>query len=81
MEDSKDQVTWTSISRWTPLIVSAISIALTFATLDRRLALVEQKIDQLIVTTEKMTNKYSDVEDKYGTLAIRVNILETKIGK
>ena len=76
---SKDAITWGSIQNWMPLIASAVSIALTFATLDRRLALVEQKLDTLIATTNEMGKKYSSVEDKYGALSIRVNTLETRI--
>lgn len=76
---SEKAITWPQLSNWMPLIVSAVSIALTFATLDRRLALVEQKLDNLISISQDMSGKYSNVEEKYGNLSIRVNTLETRL--
>lgn len=80
MENSIDKtITWVQVSHWMPLMVSAVSIALTFATLDRRLALVEQKIDTLITATTEMSKKYSSVEERYGSLSLRINTIETKL--
>ena len=76
---SEKAITWPQLSNWMPLIMSAVSIALTFATLDRRLALVEQKLDNLISISQDMSGKYSNVEEKYGNLSIRVNTLETRL--
>lgn len=76
---SEKAITWPQLSNWMPLIMSAVSIALTFATLDRRLALVEQKLDNLISISQDMSGKYSSVEEKYGNLSIRVNTLETRL--
>lgn len=73
----KEQITWASISNWMPLIASAVSIALTFATLDRRLALVEQKLDTLIASTNSMSEKYTSTRTELGTLSLRVNTIET----
>lgn len=75
---SEKAITWPQLSNWMPLIVSAVSIALTFATLDRRLALVEQKLDNLISISQDMSGKYSNVEEKYSSLSIRINTLETR---
>jgi hypothetical protein len=73
----KDQITWSGIQNWMPLIASAVSIALTFATLDRRLALVEQKLDTLISSTEAMTGKYTETRSEMGRISLRINTIET----
>ena len=75
-----NNLTWTSIQNWIPIIIISLGVAGTFATLDRRLALVEQKLDNLIALQTQQLQKYSDVETRYGSIAIRVSILETKAG-
>ena len=75
-----NNLTWNSIQNWIPIVVIALGVAGTFATLDRRLALVEQKLDNLIVLQREQLQKYSDVETRYGSIAIRVSILETRAG-
>lgn len=72
-------INWTEIKNWWPILMLTISVVLTFSALDKRLTVLETKLDTLIATENEVSKKYSDVETRYGSLAIRVNILETKI--
>ena len=73
-------VTWTQINNWVPLIVLAMGAFATVSTLDRRLALLEQKLDDLITVQKDILGKYGEVETRYGALVTRVTILESKAG-
>ncbi len=63
------------------VISTAITITLSYASLDRRLALLEQKVDVVIEQQKLMLTKYSDVETRYGVIALKVERLETIAGK
>jgi len=75
----KDSLTWSNVQNWIPLIIIAVTVGGAFSALDRRLALVEQKLNDLIVLQTNQIQKYSEVELRYSQLATRVTILETKL--
>ena len=56
-------------------------MTLTYGLLMTRVAVLENKVDTLIIAQERMLIKYSEVETRYGTLSLQVARLETKATK
>lgn len=70
-------ITWFQINNWIPIVVSALAVAGVMANFDKRLSLVEEKVDRILSMQEQINQKYSSVEDRYGNMALRLNTLET----
>lgn len=62
----KQNLTWWQVNNLVPIISSAVLIALSFSALMTRVAVLENKVDSVLVSQEKMFDKYSGVEQKYG---------------
>ncbi len=85
MKNSNGNYNWLFTHNAIPVIFSlistAITIALSYASLDRRLALLEQKVDTVIEQQKLLLVKYSEVETRYGILALKIERLETIVSK
>lgn len=59
-------------------IFSALSSGFfVYFNLEKRLTIVENKIDLIAEMQKEITQKYASVEDRYGNMALRLNTLET----
>lgn len=75
----KDEaVSWKQVGNWSQLLVTAVTIALAFATIDKRLALVEQKLDIIIASTEKMEQVNESQAGQLVSLSQRISTIEVK---
>ena len=68
------------ISFWVPIITSVVVVAASWFNLSLNVALLTQKVDNLVTQNEALIKKYSDVEGRYGTLSLQVQRLETHNG-
>lgn len=80
----EDFISWASVNNWIPLIAMAISLALTFGATITRIALLEQKLDALQDSNNKIiatleTYMEKSQEDR-KSLSLRLNTLETLQG-
>ncbi len=70
-------VSWISVSNWVPIITSAVMITIALGAVWTRLALIEQKQDQLASQYEQMIELFKNVERRYGLLSLDVKELQT----
>lgn len=78
----KDEpISWKQIGNWSQLIVTAVSIALAFATIDKRLALVEQKLDTIIAQTNKKEALDEAQSGQLVSLSQRISTVEVRLQK
>ena len=81
MKNQQQNIQWWQINNIITLIGSAVMMTLTYGLLMTRVAVLENKVDTLIIAQERMLIKYSEVETRYGTLSLQVARLETKATK
>jgi hypothetical protein len=83
MSKEKQQITWSQLSNLFPHLVTfvgmLVTIVISYAGLNTRITVLENKMDILIANQDKLLTKYSDVEARYGEIAIRVSVIESKI--
>lgn len=65
------------ISFWTPIIFTAVTITVSFMTLQGQVALQCQKLDNLIASQEKLIDKYEGVQARLGTSEKNIGMLQT----
>ena len=72
------------ISFWVPILVSVITISLSYGVLMSRVAVLENKVDTLSVEfhnlSVSLTERYNSEETRYGQLSIRITRIETLEG-
>ena len=71
------QITWFQVNNIFPIVVSFVSLALSYGVLLARISVLEAKIEIVIANQEKSLAKFHDVETRYGELALKVERLET----
>lgn len=78
MSNTEKAVTWLQIQNWWPIMVAIVAVAIYmssgFATIDKRQALIEQKLDTLI----SMQSQINNIEGRIGDHEIRLTKLETR---
>ena len=70
-------ITWGAFHNVVPIVTSAVMVTITFMSLSAQVALLNQKVDNLIVNQIEILEKYSSVENRYGALTLKVNRIET----
>ena len=70
-------ITKTELGFWFPLIGLGVTIALTFSSLSGRLDLINQKLDIVAEQQKELIVKYASVENRYGTMALKLQRIET----
>lgn len=65
---------------WIPIITSIVLITLSWANLTGEIKLLRQELLQYIEQNKALTQKYSDVQSRWGDTSQRVTVLETKAG-
>lgn len=76
-----ESISWKQIGNWSQLIVTAVSIALAFATIDKRLALVEQKLDTIIAQVNKKDAVDEAQAGQLVSLSQRISTVEVRLQK
>lgn len=74
-------ITWLTVNNIIPIIASAFMIAATFFSLKQDVAVLTERVNTMIAQQNKILEKYSGLETRYGELAIKVNTLETMVRK
>ncbi len=78
-------LTWLQFNNILPIVTSAVMIALSFAALNTRLTVVENKLDTVIASQQELSKvlaaKLYDIETRYGNLTLKVQALETMHSK
>ncbi len=73
-------ISWFQVNNLIPIVTSAVMIALSFAALNTRLSVVENKLDTIIASQNKMEQTISvklyDIETRYGNLSLDVKKLD-----
>jgi len=77
MKENKP-ITWITFNNIFPIITSLVIMTLAFAKLQLDIALLNQKVDTVLVQQDKLIAKYADVEKRYGELALKVQTIETE---
>lgn len=77
--NNQQNVTWLQINNWVPIVFTAVSLAISYGTLLTRLAVIEERLKVIAQQQTEILAKYSNVESRYGQLAIKVNTLETRV--
>jgi hypothetical protein len=75
-----DNVKWSSVNNWVPIIVMVVTVAVTFGATLTRLALIEQKVEYIADSQSEMLDIFKDVEHRYGLLALDVERLKVSHG-
>lgn len=68
------------LSFWVPIIFTAITVTSSFSALYTKVELLTQKVDTIAIQLDKIVDKYSDVEKRWGDTSQRVTVLETRAG-
>ena len=80
----KEIISRPEVSFWVPIVFSAVTMTLSFGALMTRVALIEQKQDTQIALTKELVEqnniRMTDILSRVGTLALKVNTLETRAG-
>lgn len=58
-------------------VLTTVSVASIYFALTNRLSLMEQKQNEIAEKLDTLIEKYASVESRYGTMALKVNSLET----
>lgn len=66
------------INFWVPIVVSVVTITLSYGLLLSRVSVLENKVDTLLANQERMLTKYDNVEKRYGELSISVAKLQAR---
>ena len=69
------------ISFWVPIIVSVITVTVSYGALITRVSILENKMDTMIANQNQIFEKYSAVETRYGQLSNKLTRLETILEK
>lgn len=80
-ESYKSFISHPEISFWVPIIVSVVTITISYGALMTRVSVLENKMDTMIINQQAILAKYSDVETRYGVLTNKVTKLETILGQ
>jgi len=78
MKDNKN-ITWLQFNNIFPIVVTFISLTISYGVLMTRVSVLETKMDIVIEQQKQVLAKFHDVETRYGELALKVNSLENKI--
>lgn len=78
MADEK-QITWFQVNNIVPLIGSAVMIALSWAALNTRIALIEQKLDQVIALQEKSTEARTELVQGQNANSLEIDRLKSRV--
>jgi hypothetical protein len=70
-------ITWGSFHNIIPLVTSAVMVTISFMSLSAQVALLNQKVDNLMANQKELLEKYSSVENRYGKLTLEVKELQT----
>ena len=73
-------IEWSELKNWWPIMAGIVAIVLTYGILLTRVTVLESKVDLLLASQEKLLQKYSNVETRYGDLTLKVRNLETLQG-
>lgn len=76
MTNQKEIVTWASINNWVPIVASGIMVATSFASLQIRLALIEQKVEFIAQSQQEMLELFKNTEQRYGEISLEVERLK-----
>jgi len=73
-------ITWLNLQQWWPIMMAIVGVtvylAVGFANIDKRQALIEQKLDTLI----SMQSQINNIEGRLGDHEIRLTKLEARSG-
>ena len=78
MKDNKN-ITWLQFNNIFHIVVTFISLTISYGVLMTRVSVLETKMDIVIEQQKQVLAKFHDVETRYGELALKVNSLENKI--
>jgi hypothetical protein len=78
-KQSSDLVQLLSVNNFIPILVTIITVVIFVVGLGARIDLLDQKIDYIIVAQDKLLEKYANIEEKYGNLALQVKAIETSL--
>ena len=76
----KDIISKPELNFWIPIIFTAVTITLSWGSVLNKIALLDQKVGQLVEQNQMLIQKYGDVERRWGDVSQRVTILETRAG-
>ena len=80
--EKQKTITWLTINNLIPVVTSAVMVTLSFAALNTRLSVIENKMDTVLANQEKQekiqASKTYDIETRYGQLSIKVAQLEAR---
>lgn len=80
-DNYKSFISHPEISFWVPIIVSVVTITISYGALMTRVSVLENKMDTMIAGQSIILEKYSSVESRYGILSNKVTRLETILGQ
>ena len=75
---SGKNISWLAFNNIVPIVTSATLVALSFGALMTRVAVLENKVDMLLAQNERILAKYTNIEERYSALAIKVAQLEAR---
>ena len=58
------------ISFWVPIVTSAVALSMSWMNISSRIDLLSQRVESLIEQNKVLITKYSDVERRYGEMAL-----------
>lgn len=77
----KSFISHPEINFWVPIIISFVTVTLSYGALMTRVSVLENKMDTMIAGQSIILEKYSSVESRYGILSNKVTRLETILGQ
>lgn len=79
MSKSEKTLTWLQVNNWVPIISAAVMLTVSFGALSTQLALLTQKVDNLIESNKTMIVKYEGIITEMNNLEKRTQQVESDL--
>ena len=74
-------VSWFQVNNWVPIIVSIVMMTISFGALLTRIALVEQRLVDLIDLNKTSISEYKVIQAKISEHETRISLIENRLKK
>lgn len=79
MSKANQALTWLQVNNWVPIISAAIMLTVSFGALSTQIALLNQKMDNLVETQKTMIVKYDSLLAEINSMEQRMSKVETDL--